>query len=79
MATGTTSREGGQEIIFAPRLVARQAPFELLSAAEKSGRVRLVSAPAGSGKTVVLRSWLDEAALRERAAWVSIRRAEQDG
>jgi LuxR family maltose regulon positive regulatory protein len=64
--------------MFAPRPIPRQALFERLSAAEQSGRVTLVSAPAGSGKTVVLRSWLDEAALRERAAWVSVRRAEQD-
>jgi LuxR family maltose regulon positive regulatory protein len=40
--------------------------------------VTLVSAPAGSGKTVLLRSWLDEAGLRDRAAWVSVNRNEQD-
>jgi LuxR family maltose regulon positive regulatory protein len=40
--------------------------------------VTLVSAPAGSGKTVLLRSWLDEAGSRDRAAWISVERGEQD-
>jgi LuxR family maltose regulon positive regulatory protein len=39
-------------------------------------RVTTVSAPAGSGKTVLLRSWLSQAGLDGRAAWVS---AERDG
>jgi LuxR family maltose regulon positive regulatory protein len=30
----------------------------------------MVSAPPGSGKTVLLRSWIDAAGLAERAAWV---------
>jgi LuxR family transcriptional regulator, maltose regulon positive regulatory protein len=33
-------------------------------------RVAVVSAPAGSGKTVLLRSWISETALAQRAAWV---------
>ena len=36
----------------------------------------LVSAPAGSGKTVLLRSWLNAAGLSRRAAWVSVERNE---
>jgi ATP/maltotriose-dependent transcriptional regulator MalT len=35
---------------------------------EGSARVTVVSAPAGSGKTVLLRSWIGEAGLTERAA-----------
>ena len=61
----------------APSVVARRALFDVLSANGASG-VTLVSAPAGSGKTVLLRSWLDEAGLRDRAAWVSVNRNEQD-
>jgi hypothetical protein len=33
-------------------------------------RVTVVSAPAGNGKTVLLRSWIGEAGLAGRAAWV---------
>jgi LuxR family transcriptional regulator, maltose regulon positive regulatory protein len=40
--------------------------------------VTVVSAPAGSGKTVLLRSWLGEAGLTERAAWVPVGRDERD-
>jgi LuxR family maltose regulon positive regulatory protein len=38
----------------------------------------LLSAPAGSGKTVLLRSWVERAGLRERTAWVTVERDEQD-
>ena len=38
----------------------------------------VVSAPAGSGKTILLRSWIGEAALAERAAWVPVARGERD-
>jgi LuxR family maltose regulon positive regulatory protein len=38
-------------------------------------RVVQVSAPAGSGKTVVLRSWIAESGLAKRAAWVPVARA----
>src|SRR5258705_8648051 len=67
----TVARKSG------PSMVARRALFDVLSANGPSGVTR-VSAPAGSGKTVLLRSWLDEAGLRDRAAWVSVNRNEQD-
>ena len=38
----------------------------------------VVSAPAGSGKTVLLRSWIGEAGLGECAAWVPVGRGEGD-
>jgi LuxR family maltose regulon positive regulatory protein len=38
----------------------------------EAGRVTEVSAPAGSGKTLLLRTWIGEAGLAERAAWVSV-------
>jgi LuxR family maltose regulon positive regulatory protein len=57
------------------RVVPRPQLFERIGA---SRRVVLVSAPAGSGKTVLLRSWLNWARLEERAAWVAVQGAERD-
>ncbi len=37
-----------------------------------------MSAPAGSGKTVLLRSWIGEAGLEGSAAWVPVGREERD-
>ena len=63
--------------IRSPSVVARTALFELLSAG-LAGGVTLVSAPAGSGKTILLRSWVEAAGLSERTAWVSVERDEHD-
>ena len=38
----------------------------------------LVCAPAGSGKTVLLRSWIGAAGLEDQVGWVSVERAERD-
>jgi len=40
--------------------------------------VTVVSAPPGSGKTVLLRSWISWAGLTERVAWVPAGRGERD-
>ena len=56
-------------------VVPRPALWERLGGA---ARVTVVSAPAGSGKTVLLRSWISEAHLAERAAWVPVGRDERD-
>jgi LuxR family transcriptional regulator, maltose regulon positive regulatory protein len=56
-------------------VVSRPALWERL---DQSARVTAVSAPPGSGKTVLLRSWIDAAGLAERAAWVSVERDERD-
>jgi len=40
--------------------------------------VTVVSAPPGSGKTVLLRSWISRAGPAERVAWVPVGRAERD-
>jgi LuxR family transcriptional regulator, maltose regulon positive regulatory protein len=48
-------------------IVARTDLFERLGG---SSRVTVVSAPPGSGKTVLLRSWIIEAGLADYAAWV---------
>jgi LuxR family transcriptional regulator, maltose regulon positive regulatory protein len=56
-------------------VVSRPALFSLLDGA---ARVTEISAPAGSGKTFLLRSWLGEAGLAERAAWVPVQGDERD-
>ena len=38
----------------------------------------MLSAPAGSGKTVLLRSWIAESGLAGRAAWVPVHGEERD-
>ena len=55
--------------------MSRPGLFERLGA---SARVTVISAPPGSGKTVLLRSWIGVAALAERAAWVQGGQAERD-
>jgi LuxR family maltose regulon positive regulatory protein len=40
--------------------------------------VTLLSASPGSGKTVLLRSWIADAGLGDRVAWVSVERGERD-
>jgi LuxR family transcriptional regulator, maltose regulon positive regulatory protein len=56
-------------------VVTRPGLFERLGGAP---RVTLVSAPPGSGKTVLLRSWISVSGLAECTAWVSVERDEQD-
>jgi len=56
-------------------VVARPRLFGRLAAAP---RVSVVSAPAGSGKTVLLRSWISGAGVAGRAAWVPAGRGERD-
>jgi len=56
-------------------VVSRRALFERL---EGAGRVSVVSAPAGSGKTFLLRSWIDEEGFADSAAWLSVQREERD-
>jgi LuxR family transcriptional regulator, maltose regulon positive regulatory protein len=56
-------------------VVSRPALWERL---DGSARVTVVSAPPGSGKTVLLRSWIGAAGLAERAAWVPVGRDERD-
>ena len=46
----------------APSVVVRRELFALLSG---GAGVIVLSAPAGSGKTVLLRSWIEDAGLRD--------------
>src|SRR6201995_687573 len=67
MVPGQGSQSGAGRVAGrgAGRVVSRPGLFGRLEAA----RVAVVSAPAGSGKTVLLRSWIGEAGLGDRAAW----------
>jgi LuxR family maltose regulon positive regulatory protein len=56
-------------------IVFRRGLFARLGTA---ARVTQMSAPAGSGKTFLLRSWIGEAGLADRAAWVSVQGGERD-
>src|SRR5258707_1471 len=73
---------GGSEVVGgraarrgAGRVVSRRFLFRRLDA---SARVTVISAPAGSGKTVLLRAWIGEADLAERTGWVSVERELRD-
>jgi LuxR family transcriptional regulator, maltose regulon positive regulatory protein len=55
--------------------VPRHDPFAKLAGAE---HVIHPSAPAGSGKTVLLRSWIIEARLDDRVALVSVPAGARD-
>jgi AAA domain len=56
-------------------LVPRRDLFDVLGRAR---RVIQVLAPAGSGKTSLLRSWIAEAELTDSVAWVSVAVKERD-
>src|SRR5215467_2837559 len=56
-------------------VVARPGLFGRLGG---PARVTVVAAPAGSGKTVLLRSWISQPGLSGRAAWVPAGRDERD-
>ncbi len=58
-----------------PSVVARPTLWDQLS---QSARVTVVSAPAGSGKTVLLASWIDQGNLAGSAAFVQVPRDERD-
>src|SRR5579863_5029562 len=61
--------------VIAAGVVSRCALFRRLAEAE---RVVQISAPAGSGKTVLIGSWVAAAGLAEHVAWVPVDRATRD-
>jgi ATP/maltotriose-dependent transcriptional regulator MalT len=71
------SRDGAGAAGGGRGLVSRPGLFDVLDR-EVAGRVTVVSAPPGSGKTVLLQSWLDQAGLAWRVAWVPVERGEDD-
>ncbi|MDX3265819.1 LuxR C-terminal-related transcriptional regulator [Streptomyces sp. MI02-2A] len=77
MRTAGRSQSADAQMVPAVQggIVSRPALFAQLG---KAARVTTIAAPAGSGKTVVLRSWIREAGLAERAAFVSVQREESD-
>ena len=76
---GPADRSGSASAPAAPAvrdgLVSRPGLFARLDGA---GRVTEVSAPAGSGKTLLLASWIAEADLAGLAAWVPVQGEERD-
>ncbi len=67
--TGRAARPGLGGVVPRPGLFGRLGA---------SARVTVLSAPPGSGKTVLLRSWIGEPGRAGRVAWVAVGRGEQD-
>jgi LuxR family transcriptional regulator, maltose regulon positive regulatory protein len=74
-AAGADAVVGGAAGLGAGRVVSRP---RLLGRLGAQARVTVVSAPAGSGKTVLLRSWISRADVAGSAAWVPAGPAERD-
>src|SRR6516225_652960 len=66
---GGAAGRGAGGVVSRPRLFGRLGA---------QARVGVVSAPPGSGKTVLLRSWISRAGVAGRVAWVSVGRGERD-
>jgi LuxR family maltose regulon positive regulatory protein len=70
-------RAGAAGPVALPGVIARTDLFARLSLAAGRG-VTLISAPAGSGKTVLLRSWIAATEVGDRTAWASVDQNEHD-
>ena len=71
------SRAQSEPLAAGRGLVTRGRLFRRLSDLPPGG-VMLVQGPAGSGKTVLVRSWAEVEGFGDRVAWVSVERAERD-
>jgi LuxR family transcriptional regulator, maltose regulon positive regulatory protein len=60
------------------RLIARDDLLATLDRAVAAGKVTIISAPAGSGKTSLLRAWAGRPGQRRRLAVVQVQRDQQD-
>ena len=69
---------GAQPGPAVPPVSGNVARRTLLDRLDGAGRVTVVSASAGSGKTFLLRSWMARAGVAGRAAWVPVPENEQD-
>src|SRR5262245_66281750 len=74
-AVGSDAVAGGVASPGAGGVVSRPRLFGRLAA---PARVTVVSGPPGSGKTVLLRSWIGHAGLAGCAGWVPVGRGEGD-
>ena len=72
------NRVSSDQLTAGRGLVWRRGLFDRFSAVGAGG-VLLVCASAGSGKSVLARSWVEAEGLRDRVAWVSAERGERDG
>src|SRR3954463_9336776 len=84
MASLTTTQRGerlaqpvSSDVSVARRLLDRRDLLGLLDRAV-TRRVTVISAPAGSGKTSLLRAWADRPANLRRVAFVSVDRDQED-
>src|SRR2546428_13720438 len=79
----TTGREGdraqpiSKDVSVARGLLDREALLQTLDRAV-TRRITVISAPAGSGKTSLLRAWADRSTDVRRVAFVTLDRDEQD-
>jgi LuxR family transcriptional regulator, maltose regulon positive regulatory protein len=74
--TGVSEKSAGDPVrVVAGGVVVRSELFERLN---RAGRVTEVSGPAGSGKSFLLRSWIDETGLADHAAQVSVQDSDRD-
>ena len=69
------SRSMARRAVARASVVSRPVVWERVA---RAARVTVVAAPAGSGKTVLLRSWISETGLAGNAAWVAVGRDERD-
>jgi len=69
VAVGRVAHAGAGGVVSRPDLTRRLGA---------SARVTVISAPPGSGKSVLLRSWIGEAALNDSTGWVSVGRDDRD-
>src|ERR1700740_1225650 len=74
-AAGSELADAGVAAAGGAGVVGRGGVFERLG---RAGGVTVVAAPAGSGKSVLLRSWIGAAGLAGRAGWVAVQREERD-
>ena len=83
ISSATTRREGhleqpiSRDVSVARGLLDREALLQTLDRAVTK-RITVISAPAGSGKTSLLRAWADRSTDVRRVAFVSVDRDEQD-
>lgn len=85
ISSTTAGREGevhpkqpiSREVSVARGLLDREALLQTLDRAV-TRRVTVISAPAGSGKTSLLRAWADRSSNARRVAFVPVDRGDQD-